>query len=401
MQNELKEKLQNLSEKFNTDLDVISLKALCSVPENEEILFAITGTLNRLIEKYPDDEEILGLLPKKEKISLESLIEVLQETYPSNVEVFTIKALSTFPEEELREKAIAQSLERILEVNPNDENIMGYLEIEDVIPKEKNPDMVFVEGGSYIPSFYKEEVNVLDLYVNKYITTQKDWEELEEKLEFDKQLEHFVGERKPAVGITWIEILEYCNKMSEKYGLQPVYNIEYSEDTLKKIALVTINQLDGKKVPTNLADFSKTEGYRLPTETEWEWFAFGGKITLEDRKFPRKEKGVRDTYGWFSSYAPHDVGTKKPNELGIYDIIGNVWQLLYDTYHNQVFYMDKNKAYIWDKGDSKYTDISTRGGNYDFDYDYNPFYFRHSSSLYKGSCTVGFRVVRTANPKRR
>ena len=125
MQNELKEKLQNLSEKFNTDLDVISLKALCSVPENEEILFAITGTLNRLIEKYPDDEEILGLLPKKEKISLEELIKLLEEKYSGNVEVITIKALSALPEGETKENAVKQCLERLLQVNTDDEDIKG------------------------------------------------------------------------------------------------------------------------------------------------------------------------------------------------------------------------------------------------------------------------------------
>ena len=137
MQNELKEKLQNLSEKFNAELDMISLKALCNMPESEEISFAITGTLNRLIEKYPDDEEILGLLPKKEKISLEELVTILEEKYPSNVEVITIKALSALPEGELREKAVAQSLERLLEENSDDENIMNYLGIEEMVLKNK------------------------------------------------------------------------------------------------------------------------------------------------------------------------------------------------------------------------------------------------------------------------
>ena len=137
MEKELKEKLNNLSGKFSTELDIISLKALCNMPKSEEISFAITGTLNRLIEKYPDDEEILGLLPKKEKISLEELVTILEEKYPSNVEVITIKALSALPEGELREKAVAQSLERLLEENSDDENIMNYLGIEEMVLKNK------------------------------------------------------------------------------------------------------------------------------------------------------------------------------------------------------------------------------------------------------------------------
>ena len=131
MQKELKEKLNNLSSKFSTELDIISLKALCNMPESEEISFAITGTLNRLMEKYPDDNEILGLLPKKEKISLEELIKLLEEKYSGNVEVITIKALSALPEGETKENAVKQCLERLLQVNADDEDIMEYLWISE------------------------------------------------------------------------------------------------------------------------------------------------------------------------------------------------------------------------------------------------------------------------------
>ena len=382
MQNELKEKLQNLSEKFSTDLDVISLKALCSVPENEEILFAITGTLNRLIEKYPDDEEILGLLPKKEKISLENLIEVLQETYPSNVEVFTIKALSTFPEEELREKAIAQSLERLLEVNPNDENILEYLGIEDIVPKEKNPDMVFVEGGAYKPSFFKEERRVIDLYVNKYQITQNEWEKY-----MGTNPSEFKGSRRPVETITWINALEFCNKMSIKYGLQPVYKIENNK-------LVKIIYEDGKEVSPSLANFRKTVGYRLPTDLEWEWFSFGGK-----RGFNTQYSGSNDIeeIAWYkenSNEITHTVGTKKPNELGLYDCTGNVWEWCYDTVTSGA-YLSKDTPYIYDENSSN---RRLRGGGI-----FSSFIvckrsnnFRKDSDLLSVSKDYGFRIVRTA-----
>ena len=129
MQNELKEKLQKLSEKFNADIDVISLKALCNMPESEENTFAITELLNRLIEKYPENEEILGLLPKKEKMSLEELITILEKKYPKNVEIIAVKALLALPEGEDKEKSIKQHLERFLEQNQEDEDIIEYLEV--------------------------------------------------------------------------------------------------------------------------------------------------------------------------------------------------------------------------------------------------------------------------------
>lgn len=409
MQNELKEKLQNLNEKFNTDLDVISLKALCNMPESDEISFAIAGTLNRLIEKYPDDKEILGLLPKKEKISLESLIEALQETYPNNTEVLTIKALSTFPEEELREKAIAQSLERLLEINPNDDNIAEYLEIEEIVSKEQNPDMVFIEGGSYIPSFVEEipsfierdsndeknfedkcnnKINVCDLYISKYQVTQVEW-----KKYISNNNSSFKGERRPVENITWIEALEFCNKMSENYGLQPVYKIENKK-------LTKIIYKNAKEVYPDLADFSKVEGYRLPTEVEWEWFARGGKKAIENRTFNTKYAGSDDIeeVAWCaynSEYQTHTVGTKKPNALGLYDCTGNIDEWCYDT--DSKGYISNDKPYIYDES---VDERIIKGGSWikedDSSYVADSFHF---SSSYEEN-TIGFRIVRTAIPKK-
>ena len=386
MQNELKEKLNNLSSKFGTELDVISLKALCNMPESEEILFAITGTLNRLIEKYPDDEEILELLPKKEKISLEELIKVLEEKYPNNVEVITIKALIALPEGELREKAINQALKRLLEENSDDEDIMEYLEIEEVTSKEQNPDMVFVQGGRYTPSFFNEEREVKDLYVSKYQTTQIRWREM-----MGTNPSNFKGDRRPVEQIFWIEALEYCNKLSEQYGLQPVYKIENDK-------LVAIIHNDGKEVYPDLADFSKTEGYRLPTELEWEWFARGGEIAIQDGTFDCEYSGSNKIsevawYEYNSGDETHTVGTKKANQLGLYDCSGNVWEWCYDT--DTDGYLLEERPFVFDEGSS---DMRIKGGSWSDGSGYCEVVKRYSLSY--PDYENGFRVVRTANPKR-
>lgn len=391
MQNELKEKIQNLNEKFNTDLDVISLKALCNMPESEEISFAIAGTLNRLIEKYPDDEEILGLLPKKEKISLESLIEALQETYPNNTEVLTIKALSTFPEEELREKAIAQSLERLLEINPNDDNIAEYLKIEEIVSKEQNPDMVFVKGGSYIPSFFNEERRVIDLYVNKYQTTQEEWEKY-----MDNNPSFFIEKRNPIDLIEWIKALEFCNKMSENYGLQPTYKIENDK-------LIKIIYKNGTEEYPDLADFSKTEGYRLPTEIEWEWFARGGKKAIENGTFNTKYAGSDniEEVAWYRNNSDkkiHTIGLKKTNPLGLYDCIGNVGEKCYDTfttYTDIETYMPE-KNFIYDENEHSHR---IRGGYYYCD-EIESYITSRCNDFFTYINDGGIRIVRTANPKK-
>ena len=423
MQNELKEKIQNLNEKFNTDLDVISLKALCNMPENEEISFAITGTLNRLIEKYPDDNEILGLLPKKEKISLEELIKLLEEKYSGNVEVITIKALSALPEGETKENAVKQCLERLLQVNADDKDIMEYLGIsekslvKETVKKEQNPNMIFVEGGTYKPSFFNEERTTFDLYVSKYDVTNDEWDEL-----MNENPSKVLGARKPVNNVDRVPIFEFCNKMSIRYGLQPAYKIENDK-------LVKIIYKDGKEEYPNLADFSKVEGYRLPTELEWEWFAWGGKVAQEqgnfDKRYFKKEEqdsensleglGALAAFGaamsatppsytefaWYGKVGIHDVGLKRPNELKLYDVIGNVSQHVYDTALDG--YIDETRLHIYDE---KYSG-RLRGGDCDGlignKFGGGDLYTKRSISAVFGLPVIeksGFRIVRTANPQK-
>lgn len=179
--------------------------------------------------------------------------------------------------------------------------------------------MVFVQGGRYTPSFFGEEREVKDLFVSKYQTTQI---RLKEMMGTDPS--YFKGDRRPVESIKWIEALEYCNKLSEHYGLQPVYKIENDK-------LVAIIHNDGEEVYPDLADFSKTEGYRLPTELEWEWFARGGEVAIQDGTFNMDYSGSNniDEVAWYdknSQKQTHEVGTKKPNQLGLYDCTGNVWE---------------------------------------------------------------------------
>ena len=379
----LKNQLENLDVKYNNDADIISLKAFCSLPESEEINFAISGTLQKLLERYPNDKEILKLLPEEE-IDYQQISKYLEEKYSSDIETEIIKKLLTFKERLNRNIAIEDNLKQLLKKYPYDKSISKSLKIEKYIPKDPEENIVFVEGGEY------GDIQILNLYVGKFPVIQDNWKKL---MGNDSSFtEGHSGN--PISGITWIKAMEYCNKLSKKNNFKPVYKIE--KDKLEKI----IYQ-DGEEVPPNLADFSKTEGYRLPTCLEWEWFAKGGKKSNEWKRY--SGSNYMGGVGWHyknSHNHIHGVGLKKPNELGLYDCSGNVWEMIYDTELTRGKENPRDKYYYYSEGNYRLT----KGGSFDtIDYEdgYSLCVIGHTNiSYFDTSGDIGFRIVRTANPQK-
>ena len=215
--------------------------------------------------------------------------------------------------------------------------------------KSGNPtfrDMVVVNGGKYTPSFFNEEREVFDIEVCKYPVTQDMWMEV-----MEENPSEFKGGRRPVEKVSWWDALEYCNKLSEKYNLEPVYDLSKKDEGILKI-----NQLGGETEYPNIADFRKTEGFRLPTELEWEWFARGGEVAIQDGTFNYKYSGSDniDEVAWYeknSGKQTHDVGTKKANQLGLYDCSGNVSEWCYDTASSG--YIPEKTSYIYDASTDK------------------------------------------------
>ena len=244
-------------------------------------------------------------------------------------------------------------------------------------------DMVIVNGGKYTPSFFNEEREVCNLEVCKYQTTQDMWMEV-----MENNPSEFKGGRRPVENVSWWDALEFCNKLSKKYGLKPVYDLSRKEE-----GILRIHQSNGKIEYPNVADFRKTEGFRLPTEVEWEWFARGGEVAMQDGTFNYDYSGSDNLneVAWHygnSGQKTHDVGTKKPNQLGLYDCSGNVWEWCYDTANYG--YIPEKIPYIYDevclkkrmKGNSWYSSADTCE-------------LRPVNSEDSNGRDFGFRIVRT------
>lgn len=254
--------------------------------------------------------------------------------------------------------------------------------------KSGNPtfrDMIIVNGGKYTPSFFNEEREVFDIEVCKYPVTQDMWMEV-----MEENPSYFKGGRRPVEQVSWWDALEYCNKLSEKYSLEPVYDLSKKDEGILKI-----NQLGGDAEYPNIADFKKTEGFRLPTELEWQWFARGGEVAIQDGTFNYTYSGSEniDEVAWYeknSRNQTHDVGTKKPNQLGLYDCSGNVWEWCYDT--DSSGYISEETSYIYDASQDN---RRLKGGSWSHGASNCTVVNRNSNGTSYGYEYYGFRLVRT------
>ncbi|MGX4734929.1 formylglycine-generating enzyme family protein [Kitasatospora griseola] len=120
------------------------------------------------------------------------------------------------------------------------------------------------------------------------------------------------GDRTPVESASWWDAVRFCNALSERDGFSPAYRV----------------QADGEPVEWD----ASADGYRLPTEAEWEYACRAG--TTGPRYGPLEE------VAWYrgnSNDRIHEVRRKQPNPWGFHDMLGNVWEWCWDLYDAEVY----------------------------------------------------------------
>lgn len=249
--------------------------------------------------------------------------------------------------------------------------------------------MVEISGGLFsmgADGFEKNENPIHETYLSGFYISKTEVTQAEYYAVMGENFSRYIGKNLPVEEVSWYDAIVFCNRLSLLKNLEPVYSMDKKTNPDEWGSVPRLDDdIELKSQWNKIVWNQNANGYRLPTEAEWEYAA----------KIDSDSKNDLEKFAWSKNNSmekTHPSGQKNSNGFGLYDMEGNVWEWCWDWYTR---YNKKNEINPLGGHEENSGRKVRRGGSFKSDAIYCRSTNRASSEPDVRGRDLGFRIARS------